>query len=152
MPDDTNDVLRLIGIENHLSKTYEIYEAENAEKAKSFLSKKKVLEPNYYIVIETPEGNWGLDKMGIFLEGLQPFQKDILSATHTGKVCGNLDLETLKSAAQGISDNAVFTIECGNCKSRWLDGLRYNNLTVAKCPKCKTLNKVDTANFTVVIF
>ena len=151
MTEEKNNDLRLIGIENHLTKTYEIYEAENAEKAKQFLDTKEVTKPNYYIIVETPEGNWGLDKLGLYLDALQPFQKDIESATHIGKICGDLNLKSLKTAAQGIGDNAVFKIECGNCNHRWLDGLRYNSLTVALCPKCKVLNKIDTSDFTVIL-
>lgn len=48
--------------------TYEVYTARNKIDALAFLEKKKVERDRYYIIVETPEGNWGKDSMGIFKE------------------------------------------------------------------------------------
>jgi len=40
--------------------TYEIYKGTDPESAKSFLLTKNVDKESYYIVVETPEGNWGV--------------------------------------------------------------------------------------------
>lgn len=48
--------------------TYEIFSGPNAETAKEFLKTKTVTESLYYIVVETPEGNYGKDKGGIYKE------------------------------------------------------------------------------------
>ena len=48
--------------------TYEIYSGPDAETAKEFLKTKPVAESLYYVVVETPEGNYGRDKDGIYKE------------------------------------------------------------------------------------
>ncbi len=47
---------------------YRIYRAPNAEAAKAFLQENSVTKNLYYIVVETPEGNYGLDIKGIYKE------------------------------------------------------------------------------------
>lgn len=133
------------------SGTYETYRGRDAETAKTFLMKKRVDEQQYYIVVETPEGNWGLDVKGLYLERLLPFQKEISSAKCEGSTCGLPDMFGLQMAARGINDNFIAKVECGNCQHQWQDGLRYQNMTVVRCPQCKTLNKVDSRNFNVVL-
>jgi len=51
---------------------YEIYRARTAQEAREFLEAKTVTEPCTYVVIETPEGNWGKDKSGVYKENSQP--------------------------------------------------------------------------------
>jgi hypothetical protein len=47
---------------------YEIYKARTAEAARAFLAGKMVSERLHYLVVETPEGNWGRDINGIYKE------------------------------------------------------------------------------------
>lgn len=47
---------------------YRIYKAPDAESAKAYLEKNPVTQPLYYIVIETPEGNYCRDVQGIYKE------------------------------------------------------------------------------------
>ena len=130
-------------------KTYEIYKGKDAESAKELLKSKKVDKQLYYIVVETPEGNWGLDIKGLYLEQLLSFQKNVNSAKCEGFTCGMPDLFGLEMASKGYNDNFIVRVECGKCKHQWDDGLRYKNITVVRCPKCKTLNKIDTKNLNV---
>lgn len=130
-------------------KTYEIYKGKDAESAKEFLKTKKVDKQLYYIIVETPEGNWGLDVKGLFLERLLSFQKNVSSAKYEGLTCGMPDLFGLEMASKGYNDNFIISVECGKCKHQWDDALRYKDITVVCCPKCKTLNKIDTGNFNV---
>ena len=48
--------------------TYEIYQANSRADAQAFLGDKVVTEKLYYIVVETPEGNFGRDNMGMYEE------------------------------------------------------------------------------------
>jgi len=48
--------------------TYEVYRGPDAATAKDFLSEKPVKKPHYYIIVETPEGNYGRDIDGIYRE------------------------------------------------------------------------------------
>ena len=48
--------------------TYEIYQANSRADAQAFLGDKVVTTKLYYIVVETPEGNFGRDKMGMYQE------------------------------------------------------------------------------------
>jgi len=45
---------------------FEVYVAGTKDEALEFLRSKSVTEKLYYIVVETPEGNWGLDIDGIY--------------------------------------------------------------------------------------
>jgi hypothetical protein len=56
---------------------YEYYKGIEPESAKQFLASKMVSQELYYIVVKTPKGNWGVDKDGLYLEKLLPWQKDI---------------------------------------------------------------------------
>lgn len=47
---------------------YEVYRAKTAQQAREFLQGKTVSERNTYIVVETPEGNWGKDIGGMYKE------------------------------------------------------------------------------------
>jgi hypothetical protein len=50
------------------AKTYEVYSASSKDEAFAFLRSKAVPQRLYYIVVETPEGSWGLDVDGIYQE------------------------------------------------------------------------------------
>jgi hypothetical protein len=132
--------------------TYEIYQSTDAETAKEFLQSKTVVDSQYYVVIETPDGTWGKDKEGLYLERLLPWQMDLSLATSEGSH-NPLSVVPfgLKMAANHITDNFILQITCGSCRHTWLDGVRYQNTTVVRCPKCKTYNRVDTRNIHVVM-
>jgi len=131
------------------SGTYEVYKAKDAESAKQFLLTRKVDEQQYYIIVETPDGNWGLDIKGLFLEHLEQFQKNVSAAQCTGFINGMPDMFSLEMAAKGYNDNFTVNIVCGNCKYEWLDRIRYQQITVVRCPYCRILNRVDSAHFHV---
>ena len=48
--------------------TYEEWTARSAQAAKEYLNTRAVLQPQYYLVVETPEGNWGKDVAGVYKE------------------------------------------------------------------------------------
>ena len=48
--------------------TYEVYTAKTKDEALEFLRGKSVSKKLHYIVVETPEGKWGLDIDGIYEE------------------------------------------------------------------------------------
>ena len=48
--------------------TYRIYKGPNAESAKAFLQKNPVDRKYYFLVIETPEGNYCRDVQGRYKE------------------------------------------------------------------------------------
>ena len=131
--------------------TYEYYKGTDAESAKEFLLTKKIDKPLYYLVVKTSEGIWGMDKEGLYLERLLPWQKDIDSAKCQGHyMLASYNPFSLNMAAEGISDNFILKVQCGKCEHRWLDGVRYQNVTIVRCPKCKSLNKVDSKNIIVI--
>jgi ssDNA-binding Zn-finger/Zn-ribbon topoisomerase 1 len=134
------------------NNTYEIYEGTDAESARDFLLTKKVKKRLYYIVVETQEGNWGMDVEGLYLERLLPWQTEISSAKCEGHIIPvSWNMFGLKMAAKGFNDNFIVRVQCGKCEYQWLDGLRYQGTTVVRCPKCKTLNKVDSSSIQVVL-
>ena len=53
------------GVNNYV---YEMYSANSKEKAMNFLNRIPTSEipPQFYIVVETPEGEWGKDIDGIY--------------------------------------------------------------------------------------
>ncbi|UCG68115.1 MAG: hypothetical protein JSV09_09820 [Thermoplasmata archaeon] len=48
--------------------TYKIYKAPSQSAALAFLKEHPVNQSLYYIIVETPEGNWGRDINGIYKE------------------------------------------------------------------------------------
>lgn len=129
------------------SGTYEVYQADDAKSAKEFLQTKSVSEAKYYIVVETPDGNWEMDKEGLYLEQLLPWQKDQSLARVAGSHNPlSVSPFSLPTAANRITDNFVIRVTCGQCHHSWLEGIRYQNLTVVRCPKCKTYNSIDSHN------
>jgi len=129
------------------SNTYEEYSCTDAEAAKEFLLTKSVDQPQYYLIIETPMGNWGLDIKGLYKERLLPWQTDLSGALVDGHTTGLPDSFALQMAAKGFNDNFVLSVICGNCGHQWMEGLRYQNWTVVQCPKCEKRNKVSTENY-----
>ena len=127
--------------------TYEIYEGTDAESAKAFLSTNRIDKKQCYIVVETPEGNWGVDMNGLYLEQLLPWQTNISSAECEGDIFPPYSTFGFEMAARGANDNFIIMVGCGKCGHEWQDGVRYQDITVVRCPKCKTLNKVDSSNF-----
>lgn len=142
---------KFMGTETSGNGTYEVYKSNDVESAKAFLMEKRVDKPQYYVVVETPGGNWGMDIKGLYLERLLPWQKNIQSAECSGTVTKMPDMFGLQMAARGINDNFVTEIKCGKCETEWHDAIRYKNVTVVKCPGCKALNKVDSNNYNVVM-
>lgn len=130
--------------------TYEVYQGADPESAKEFLLTKRVNENQYYIIVETPKGNWGIDVKGLFLEHLEPWQTNLTLAECEGSISKMPDMFSLQMAAKGINDNFLASIGCGQCKHQWIDGVRYQNLTIVRCPNCKKYNKVDSQRFDVV--
>lgn len=53
---------------NDNNSIYEVYAAEKKADALAFLKFKSVHKPNFYIVVDTPEGNIGRDINGIYEE------------------------------------------------------------------------------------
>jgi len=121
--------------------TYELYTADDAEKAKKFLLSKKVTRGFYYIEVETPNGTWGIDKDGIYLVKLLPWQKDLSLGECEGQISAWPSMHAIMVASQGIMDNVVARIRCGKCKHEWWDGIRLEKATIVRCPKCQTYNK-----------
>ena len=126
---------------------YEEYKSDDTELAKEFLMKKSIDKQQYYVVVETPTGNWGIDTKGLYKERLLPWQNNITSADTEGHVIGIPDSFSLSMAARKVTDNFVVTVKCGNCGHEWQEGIRYQNWTTVTCPKCKKRNKVNSARF-----
>ncbi len=150
MGQTTTQSVEFVGKETSGANTYETYRAPDAETAREYLASREVLEDLYYIVVETPEGNWGIDKLGLYLERLLPFQTDLAAAECDGETHGIAAIPSLTMAAKGASDNFIITVECGRCGHQWKDGVRYQQPTVVRCPSCKALSKVETAPFLVI--
>ena len=149
--DRSNEKPKYIRNQTDGDATYEIYKCSNAETAKSFLMDKHVDKKKYYIVVETPDGNWGMDSLGLYLESLLPFQKRLDEAQYTVTVTGAPEENSLILAAQGVNDNFLIKVQCAKCGIKWIDGVRYKKKTVVKCPECKSLNLIDTNNISLEI-
>jgi hypothetical protein len=48
---------------------YRIHKGPDAESAKAFLKQNPVNRDSYFLVVETPEGNYCRDSQGIYQEG-----------------------------------------------------------------------------------
>lgn len=137
--------LPALGIRPSGQYTYEYYRAGSAEEAKCFLQQTEVTKPLYYVMVETPEGKWGRDKDGMFLEGLCPFQLNLSLAQCEATTALFPDrMQDLQMAAQKITDNYLLSLTCGSCGYGWTDGVAYRAKTVVKCPECGKFNLVDT--------
>jgi len=138
-----------IGKRTNPAGTYEDYRGTDAESAKVFLLTKKTSLPQYYIRVETQDGNWGMDKEGLYLERLLPWQMDVSKVSVQGEHDFSHSIFSVAMAKKGITDNFVLGVTCGKCQHKWHDGVRYQATTAVKCPNCKTLNKVDTTNISI---
>jgi hypothetical protein len=142
---------QFIGKRQTPSGTYEVYTVSDAESAKDFLKTKTISEPKYYLKVETPEGIWGLDKEGLYLQQLLPWQLDVSLAECQGGINPlSVNRFGVGTAARGMADNFVAQVQCGKCRHEWLDGVRYQDLTVVRCPKCKSFNKIDSSSVRVM--
>lgn len=131
--------------------TYEVYQHENAEIAKQWLLSKKIKKPNYHFFILTPDGNWGLDIKGLYLEALRSYQLDIASADCVGKFLRCPSEFSFEIHIQGTTDNFIGEIGCGECNHKWLDGVRVSKITVVQCPNCMKKNKIDLTHLTASV-
>ncbi|WP_329259913.1 CHAT domain-containing protein [Actinoallomurus sp. NBC_01490] len=134
---------------NQNGAVYETYRAADAEAAKAFLMTKQVDKRLYYIVVETPRGNWGMDIEGLYLENLLPWQLDTSAADCIGQIRSVTNFFGLASAARGTVDNYVAQVQCGRCGRLWHDGLRYQRDTLVRCPGCGAGNSVDSSGVAV---
>ncbi len=128
--------------------TYEVYSCNDPEVAKSFLAATKVDQKNYYVIVETTDGNWGTDIMGLFLEQLRPWQTNI-NLTQCEGIVAPYSIFGLQMAARDVNDNFLAKIMCGKCEHNRIDGIRYKSITAVKCPNCQTYNSVDSKNIIV---
>lgn len=132
---------------------YIVFRGSDTEKAKRYLLEEhEVTERLFYYVVETPNGNWGKDVDGLYLENLLPWQRDTTAAEYTGVVVDLANETGIVAAARGQGDNFVATVRCGKCSHEWYDGLRYQNVTAVRCPSCATLSKVDSGGIVVKLF
>lgn len=130
------------------NKTYELYLWDEPEASRQWLMTKEVTEPLYYIQVKTDQGVWGIDKEGLFLTDLLPWQTNQTLAKQEGEITGFPNFFNLGMASQGIADNFVIEVQCGSkgCGYTWMDGIRYQNKTVVRCPKCKAYSLIDSSN------
>lgn len=123
---------------------YIIFRGNDTEKAKQYLLEEpEVTEELFYYVVETPNGNWGKDIDGLYLENLLPWQLDTTAAEYSGVII-SVNTTGITYAARGDCDNFVATVRCGKCSNEWYDGLRYRNVTAVRCPSCATVNRVNS--------
>jgi hypothetical protein len=142
--------LTVRGVEYNGQATYLTLAGPDAERAKAFLRGESVDRELYYIVVETPDGAWGLDIEGLYLEQLRPWQLDTGSAEYqvpAGSFAGNP--RSVELAKLGKVDNFLVWVGCGRCAHRWADGVRYQNRTLTRCPSCGAKNLVDSSNVEV---
>jgi hypothetical protein len=144
--------LTVRGVEYNGQATYLTLAGPDAEGAKAFLRGESVDRELYYIVVETPDGAWGLDIEGLYLEQLRPWQLDTGSAEYqvqAGSFAGNP--RSAELARLGKVDNFLVWVGCGRCAHRWADGVRYQNRTLTRCPSCGAKNLVDSSNVQVYL-
>jgi hypothetical protein len=142
--------LTIRGLERNGGSMYLTLTGPDPERAKEFLLGEYVDRELFYIVVETPDGAWGTDIEGLYLERLRPWQLETGAAdcqVPAGTVTGNVKSADL--AKQGVVDNFLVRVCCGRCEHRWTDGVRYQNKTLTRCPSCGARNLVDSSNVTV---
>ena len=125
--------------------TYEEYRASTAEEAKYFLELTSVSLPFYYVMVDTPQGEWGKDKDGLFLSKLCSFQRELsLRECDAGTALTPERMHDMQMAANGIADNYLLSVTCGSCGYNWVDGVGYRTKTIVICPECGKHNLADT--------
>ncbi|MHA1812383.1 MAG: hypothetical protein ACTSYX_03000 [Candidatus Thorarchaeota archaeon] len=135
--------------------TYEVYSGPSKLAAQDFLHNKTVSARHYYVIVETPDGNWGKDVQGLFLEHLEPWQEDLDKAECEGRIKPDSFVRyrySAEMAAKGIQDNSLVDIVCGKCGKTWTDGVRIvgSKKTVVKCPYCGAHNLIDTSRHKIM--
>jgi hypothetical protein len=141
--------LRFVEIKQTGKATYQTLAGEDPEKAKAFLRNEPVDKEKYYIIVETPDGNWGTDFKGLFLEHLRPWQTDTANADCRGLINSLIDAnQSIEAAAQGWADNFVVEVNCGRCDHKWVDAIRYRDDTLVRCSACRARNLIDSRGFT----
>jgi len=139
-----------LGREHRGEVTWDLYAATDSDSAQAFLGRQPVLNSFWCIFVRTPEGNWGRDDKGLFLEHLSNWQKDIsLAECHARIVDDPRDLRDVGRAARGERDNFLAVIECPRCHRKWTDGIRYQERTAVRCSKCRTIAFVDSKDIVV---
>jgi ribosomal protein S27E len=137
--------LTSLGTQRRNQYTYEYYRASSPEEARYFLDQTYITLPLYYVMVETPEGTWGRDKDGMFLEHLCDFQHNLsLAQCEANSAFLPQRMEDVQLAANGITDNFLLSVNCGSCGHEWTDGVTYRSKTVVKCPECGKYNLVNT--------
>lgn len=135
------------GIRKQNNYTYEDYTALTAEAARFFLEQTTVNQPLYYVMVQTPEGEWGRDKDGMFLSQLCDFQRNLSLRQCDAKTAlvpkSMLDVQM---AANKVTDNYLLSVTCGQCGYSWIDGVGYRTKTIVRCPECEKYNLADTAH------
>lgn len=102
------------------------------------------------MVVQTPDGVWGADIEGLYLEKLRPWQLDLASAETTAQIVTLINgAYGIELAAVGRADNFIVEVAGGRCERTWLDGVRYRGLTLVRCPHCDAANRVDSTNIIV---
>ena len=145
--------LTYLGEERRSGNIYRTFRGNDPEKAKRFLRGEPVDRDNLYLVVETPDGTWGTDSNALYLEQLRPWQRHVDNADCTGQITALIDgLHNLRFAARGIVDNYAVEVTCGRCRHEWIDGIRYRNATLVRCPACRATNRVDSSNITATAF
>lgn len=133
------------GIRKQNQHTYEDYTAKSAEEARYFLEQTSVAAPLYYVMVHTPEGDWGRDKDGIFLSQLCDFQRDLSLRQCDAKTALFPErMPDMQMAANKVTDNYMLSVTCGECGYGWIDGVGYRTKTIVRCPDCGRYNLADT--------
>jgi hypothetical protein len=141
----TDAGLRFVEIKQTDQAVYQTLACDDPEIAKRFLMNERVDRALYYIIVDTPDGNWGLDVKGLFLEKLRPWQTDTANADCRGMITGAVDgMQSIRAAALGHADNWVTMVTCGRCDHVWVDGVRYCARTLVRCPNCQARNVIDS--------
>lgn len=128
------------------SGTYYVFRGSDTEKAKQYLRDEiDVVRELTYYVVETPNGNWGKDIDGLYLENLLPWQRNVAAADHKGDIIGVVTgAAGFVAIDNGSGDNFIVGVRCGNCEHEWEDGVRYQSFTAVRCPSCAALNSIDS--------
>jgi hypothetical protein len=91
---------------------YEVYVGSSKMDALKFLEDKEATQDNYFIVVETPDGNWGKDRMGIYKE---PSQMEEIKETPE-KRSDLLDVSITKKCAicgESVASDSIVCPRCG---------------------------------------
>jgi HEAT repeat protein len=124
---------------------HELFRASSPEEARAFLKTRTVDIPDYSVIVETPDGTWGRDRNGLFLDHLEPWQASFADTADCDGTIISWSSYGLEMAARREHDNFVCDVRCGRCSRIWTDGIRYRNLTAVRCPGCNAVNRIDSA-------